>query len=90
MDKIRENLAAFQIRASNWVFACIVRLEIHAVRYEPLTGSSYIPPPKKLASTNVDVTTNKDASPNALLQKMFKWFLQHPMHLPIIKRTSVL
>ena len=50
VEKVLDNLSNFQRRGSGWVFASLVRLEIHTVNYEPQRGSSYIPLPKQLMS----------------------------------------
>jgi len=50
VEKVLENLSNFQRQGSGWVFASIVRLEIHTVNYEPLRGSSYKQLPKQLMS----------------------------------------
>ena len=49
MDKMLESLATYQQRGSNWVFDSVEELTLHTVKYEPLSGSFYIPLPKKLA-----------------------------------------
>ena len=41
-SRILENIGSFQNSGSGWVFASIISLEIHTVRYEPMSGSSYI------------------------------------------------
>ena len=33
------------MKRSDWYFKKVVRLEIHAVEYKPMRGSSYIPLP---------------------------------------------
>ena len=49
IDKIRETIAKFQRKGSNWQFASVVKLEINSFRYVPLRRRSYIPLPKELA-----------------------------------------
>ena len=74
VDNTRENLAAFQMRGSNWVFASIVRLDIHTVRYEPLRGSSYIPLPKKLASKKAIINVNNEDD------ECFRWVVTRALN----------
>jgi len=50
VEQILENIAVFQMSGSGWVFHSIVSLEIHTVNYKPLSGGTYIPLPKFLAS----------------------------------------
>ena len=65
--RVLENLATFQMRGSNWVFETIDSLELHTVKYEPLSGSSYIPLPKKLLTKKAIINMkNKD-------DECFKW-----------------
>ena len=45
-EEILENIARYQREGSNWNFRRIVSLDIHLNKYEPLSGSSYIPLPK--------------------------------------------
>ena len=45
-----EKLATFQSIGSGWRLHCIMQLEFHTVRYNPVRGESYIPLPKELAN----------------------------------------
>lgn len=64
---VSERLASFQQRGSNWRFRTIVNLEVHTVKYKPLSGSSYIELPKELATKKAIVNPkNKD-------DECFKW-----------------
>ena len=61
VDKMLESMANFQRRGSNWLFASIVHLAIHTIKYEPIRGSSYIVLPTKLAVKKViDNLKNED------------------------------
>ena len=42
VDKMLESMANFQRLGSNWLFASIVHLAIHTIKYKPIRGSSYI------------------------------------------------
>ena len=80
MERILENIAAFQRRGSQWVFVAIEELEIHSIRYEPLRGSSYIPLPEwiKLKEAIVNMK-NSD-------QECFKWCIARA--LKPVKRNA--
>ena len=45
--RIVENIAPFQRRGSNWQFLAVLSLEIHLVDFQPLSGTTHIPIPKK-------------------------------------------
>jgi len=60
VEKVLDNFSNFQRRGSGWVFASIVRLEIHTMNYEPLRGSSYIPLPKQLMSKKAIINLKND------------------------------
>ena len=51
-ERILENMAAFQNEGSPWKLRSIIQLELHTVRYNPLTGETWIPLPKELADKN--------------------------------------
>ena len=67
INKIIEELEAYQKNGSGWYFNEVVQLEIHTVEYNPTKGSSYIPLPdwikNKKAIVNIE---NKD-------EKCFLW-----------------
>ena len=75
MEKILENLSTFQRRGSGWVFASVVRLEIHTVNYEPLRGPFYIPLPKQLMSKKQLLTLKMRTMnvSNWQLQEQYIW-----------------
>ena len=45
-----------QTRGSGWVLSAIENTEVTLARYEPLSGSSYIPLPKKIATKKLSLT----------------------------------
>ena len=45
-ETVLESLAKFQRQGSNWRFRSVLSLDLHTVKYEPLSGSSYNPLPK--------------------------------------------
>ena len=52
VERILENMAAFQREGSPWRLHSIIQLELHTVRYNLLRGETWIPLPKKLANKN--------------------------------------
>jgi len=72
--KVLENLSTFQRQGSSWVFASIVRLEIHTVNHEPLRESSYIPLPKQLMSKKVIANLKNENN------ECFKWAVTRAVH----------
>ena len=58
-SKILESIGTFQNSGSGWVFISIISLEIHMVRYQPLSGSSHILLPKELASKKTIINLKK-------------------------------
>ena len=81
VDKMLESMANFQRLGSNWLFASIVHLAIHTVKYEPIRGSSYIELPKKLADKKAIVNLkNKD-------NECFKWAVTRALN-PVGKNAE--
>ena len=58
-NEILENTANFQRRGSGWIFRKVLNMEIHLKKYEPLSGSSYIPLPKIIQSKKAIVNVKK-------------------------------
>ena len=52
VERILEKIATFQNEGSPWRLRSIIRLQLHTVRYNPLRGETYIPPPKELENKN--------------------------------------
>jgi len=67
MDKMKESMASFQRRGSNWRFVAVQRLDINTVEYKPLKGSSYIPLPKYLADKKAIINLKNEDN------QCFKW-----------------
>ena len=67
-NEILEHVANFQRRGSGWIFRKVLSMYIHLNKYEPLSGSSYIPLPKVLRSKGaiINVLNKKD-------NECFKW-----------------
>src|SRR5688572_15463940 len=67
VDKIKESMASYQMRGSNWRFKAVMNLDIDTGRYEPLKGNSYIPLPEYLANKKAIINLkNHD-------DECFKW-----------------
>ena len=80
-SKILENISTFQNSGSGWVFKSIVSLEIHTVKYQPLSGSSYIPLPKYLADKKAMINLKNDD------QQCFKWAVTRAIN-PVEKNAE--
>ena len=59
-NEILENVANFQRRGSGWIFRTVLSMDIHLNKYEPLSGSSYIPLPKVLQSKKAIVNVKNE------------------------------
>ena len=46
ISEIFEKIANFNRQGSGWQFRQVIHVEIHLNKYEPISGSSYIPLPK--------------------------------------------
>ena len=66
--EILENVANFQRRGSGCIFRTILSTDIHLNKYEPLSGSSYIPLPKVLQSKKAIVNVKNEED-----NECFKW-----------------
>ena len=67
-NEILEHVANFQRRGSGWIFRKVLNMYIHLNKYEPLSGSSYIPLPKILQSKKAIINVkNKEDN------ECFKW-----------------
>ena len=80
-DKMLESLATYQQQGSNWVFDSIEELHIHMVKYEPLSGSSYIPLPKNLADKKAIINMENDD------KECFKWCIARALN-PVEKNPK--
>ena len=67
-NEILENVANFQRRGSGWIFRKVLSMDIHLNKYEPLSGSSYIPLPKVLQSKKAIVNVKNEED-----NECFKW-----------------
>ena len=79
--RVLENLATFQMRGSNWVFETIDSLELHTVKYEPLSGSSYIPLPEKLLTKKAIINMKNEDD------ECFKWCVTRALN-PVKKHAE--
>ena len=81
VDKMLESMANFQRLGSNWLFASIVHLAIHTVKYEPIRGSSYIVFPAKLADKKAIVNLKNEDN------ECFKWAVTRALN-PVGKNAK--
>lgn len=73
-QKMNGSLEEFIHKGSNWVVNKIVSLEVHTVKYSPVSGSSYMElPPKLRLSHGVINIKNED-------QKCFLWSVLAALH----------
>ena len=70
-ETVLESLAKFQWQGSNWRFRSAFSLDLHAVKYEPLGGSSCIPLPAFLAAKKaiINLKNVDDEVSNELLHE---------------------
>ena len=80
-DQILEFFDTFENNGSGWVFKSIVSLEIHTVKYQPLSGSSYIPLPEYLAKKQALINLKNDD------QQCFKWAVTRAIN-PVEKNAE--
>ena len=81
--RIAENIALFQKRGSNWQFVAVLSLEIHLVDFQPLTGSTFIHLPKKIANKKAVINMkNKD-------NQCFKWSVTRALN-PVVKNARLI
>ena len=81
-EEILENIAKFQREGSNWNFRRIISMDIHLNKYEPLSGSSYIPLPNILKSKKaiINVQNTKD-------NECLKWAVTSAIY-PVDKNST--
>ena len=81
--RIAENIALFQRRGSNWQFVAVLSLEIHLVDFQPLSGSTFIHLPKKIADKKAVINMeNRD-------DQCFKWSVTRALN-PVVKNASLI
>ena len=74
VDKIKESMASYQMRGSNWRFKAVAKLDIDTSGYEPLKGNSYIPLPEYLANKKAIINLkNTD-------DECFKWCITRALN----------
>ena len=79
--RIEENLANFQQRGSNWQFVSINQLEIHLGNWKPLSGSSYLPLPKKIKNKGAIINMKNEDD------QCFKWCISRALN-PVKKNSE--
>ncbi len=80
-SKILESIDTFQNSGSGWTFKSIISLEVHTVRYQPLSGSSHIPLPKELANKKAIINLKNDDN------QCFKWAVTRAVN-PVDKNAE--
>src|SRR5688572_26446242 len=81
VDKIKESMASYQMRGSNWRFKSVAKLDIDTVVYKPLKGSSYIPLPTCLASKKGIINMKNED------EECFKWCVTRALN-PIARDSE--
>ena len=76
-----ESLAKFQRQGSNWRFRSILSLDLHTLKYDPLSGSSYIPLPAFLALKKTIINHKKKDD------ECFKWAIKGALN-PVEKHSE--
>ena len=66
-ESVLESLAKVKKQASNWRFHSVLSLDLHTVKYEPLSDSSYISLPAFLAAKKAIINLGKED------YNCFKW-----------------
>ena len=81
-NEILEHVANFQRRGSGWIFRKVLSMYIHLNKYEPLSGSSYIPLPKTLQKKKaiINVQNKRD-------NECFKWAMTSAVY-PVEKNST--
>jgi len=74
-EQVLEDHAKFQMNGSGWTFHSIVALDIHTVGYESLSGSSWVPLPKFLASKKALINMKNTDN------QCFKWYIARALNL---------
>ena len=74
IEDILEKIDNFQMNGTGWYFKEVKRLEIHAVEYKPMKGSSYIPLPNFIMSKNAIINIKNEDD------KCFLWCVLRYLH----------
>ena len=51
INRLLENLTTFESQGSGWTLVAVDRLEVSTAQFNPIGGSSYIPTPERIASS---------------------------------------
>ena len=73
-ETVLESLAKFQRQGSNWRLHSVLSVDLHIVKYEPLSGSSYIPLPKFLAAKKAIINLKNEDD------ECFKWAITRALN----------
>ena len=74
INKILENLRAYQENGSAWYFKEVISLEIHLVENKPMNGGTYIPLPKFIQNKNAIINIQNEDD------KCFLWSILRYLH----------
>ena len=74
INKILENLRAYQENGSAWYFKEVISLEIHLVENKPMKGGTYIPLPKFIQNKNAIINIQNEDD------KCFLWSILRYLH----------
>ena len=67
VNKIKESIAKYQRKGSNWRLRSVVKLDIKTIAYKPLRGKSYFDLPQELKAKKAIVNMKNDDN------QCFKW-----------------
>ena len=80
-ERILENIGTFQRRGSNWQFVSVNQLEIHLVDFRPLSGTAFLPLPKKLRNKKAIINMKNNDN------ECFKWCVTRALN-PVEKNAE--
>jgi len=76
IKRIKENLASFNSKGSNWIFSGIIKMEIKINKYQPFNGSSWIDLPKEIKLKKAVINPKNENN------KCFMWAVLMNFHTP--------
>ena len=82
-ETVLKSLANFHKQGSNWRFHSVLSLDLHAVKYQPLGGSSYIPLQSFIAAKKAIINLNNEDD------ECFKWAITRALN-PVENILNVL
>lgn len=73
-QKLHKDFQQFERDGSGWTLLHVLKLEVNTVHYKPITGTSYIPLPKKLSDKKALLNIKNDDN------KCFLWSVLAALH----------